>query len=60
MTRRRNMHHTCPGDNLDYSSAMKKLCAWLLLAVLVLGVAGCKTSSGSRDYIPGKGWIHND
>jgi hypothetical protein len=31
----------------------------MLLAVLVV-VAGCKTSSGSRDYIPGKGWVPND
>jgi len=54
------MHHPCSGDNLDYSFPMKKLCAWLLLAVLVLGVAGCKSSSGSRDYIPGKGWVPND
>jgi hypothetical protein len=54
------MHHTCPHDNLDYSAAMKKLCAWVLLAVLVFGVAGCKTHSGSREYIPGKGWVPND
>ena len=54
------MHHTCLGDNLDYSFAMKKFYAWLLLAALVFGVAGCKTSSGSREYVPGKGWIHND
>jgi hypothetical protein len=39
---------------------MKKICAWLLLVVLVFGVAGCKSSSGSRDYIPGKGWVPND
>jgi len=54
------MHHACPGDNLDYSAVMKTLCAWVLLTVLVFGVAGCKTSSGSRDYIPGKGWVPND
>jgi len=54
------MHHTCPGDNLDYSSGMKKICVWLLSAVLLAGVVGCKSSSGSRDYIPGKGWVPND
>jgi hypothetical protein len=54
------MYHTCSGDNLDYSFGMNKICAWLLLAVLVFGVAGCKTSSGSRDYIPGQGWVPND
>jgi predicted component of type VI protein secretion system len=38
---------------------MSKLC--LLLALVALLVAtGCSTSSGSRDYIPGKGWVPND
>jgi hypothetical protein len=34
---------------------------WLVLvaAVFVLGVAGCRTKSGSREYIPGKGWVPN-
>jgi hypothetical protein len=31
----------------------------LLLAALLV-VAGCKTHSGSREYIPGKGWVPND
>ena len=31
---------------------------WKLALLLV--VAGCSTSSGSRDYIPGKGWVPND
>ncbi len=31
----------------------------LLVAALVIG-AGCKSSSGSREYIPGKGWVPND
>jgi PBP1b-binding outer membrane lipoprotein LpoB len=41
---------------------MKKLCAVLLVAVVALFVAGCQTHhpSGSREYVPGKGWIHND
>jgi len=39
---------------------MSKLCV-LLLLLAALGVgAGCKTHSGSREYIPGKGWIPND
>jgi hypothetical protein len=38
---------------------MSKLCLLLLVAVL-LAVSGCKSSSGSRDYIPGKGWVPND
>jgi hypothetical protein len=40
---------------------MKKLCALLLLAVVGLGLTGCKSShSGSREFVPGKGWIHTD
>ena len=39
---------------------MSKLCVLIvLLATLVIG-AGCKTHSGSREYIPGKGWVPND
>jgi hypothetical protein len=40
---------------------MSKLCLLLLFVlVLVFCVAGCHTPSGSREYVPGKGWIHND
>jgi hypothetical protein len=28
----------------------------LLLAIAVLAGTGCKTNSGSREFIPGKGW----
>jgi len=28
----------------------------LLLAIVVVAAAGCRTSSGSREFIPGKGW----
>jgi hypothetical protein len=38
---------------------MRKLCLLLLLAALVVA-AGCASSSGSREYIPGKGWVTND
>jgi len=38
---------------------MSKICIVMLLAALVLG-AGCQSSSGSREYIPGKGWVPND
>jgi hypothetical protein len=31
----------------------------ILVATLVV-VAGCATHSGSRDYIPGQGWVPND
>ena len=40
---------------------MSKLCLVLLLAAIVLAVGmGCSYSSGSREYIPGKGWVPND
>ena len=39
---------------------MSKLCLLLILAAALLVAAGCGTSSGSRDYIPGKGWVPND
>jgi hypothetical protein len=38
---------------------MSKLCL-LLMLVAALVAAGCSTSSGSRDFIPGKGWVPND
>ena len=31
----------------------------ILLAALVVG-AGCKSHSGSQEYIPGKGWVPTD
>lgn len=47
-------------DNHDYIGTMSKIClTLLLLAALIIG-AGCKTHSGSREYIPGKGWVPND
>lgn len=55
------MPHTCRADKLVYSLGMKKIFALLMLAVVILGASGCKsTHSGSREFIPGKGWIHND
>jgi Flp pilus assembly protein TadD len=39
---------------------MSKLCLLLILAAMLIGVAGCATHSGSREFIPGKGWVPND
>jgi hypothetical protein len=37
---------------------MLKLVVLVLLAVaLVVGTSGCKTHPGSREFIPGKGWV---
>jgi hypothetical protein len=39
---------------------MQRIVWLVVLAVaLVLGATGCKTHSGSREYIPGKGWVPN-
>jgi len=38
---------------------MSKLCLLLLLAAALAG-AGCATHSGSREYLPDKGWVPND
>ncbi|MGB9603893.1 MAG: hypothetical protein ACP5MG_12015 [Verrucomicrobiia bacterium] len=29
----------------------------VLIALSMLFFTGCKTSSGSREFIPGKGWV---
>jgi len=39
---------------------MSKLCLVLLLTMILLGAGCANPSSGSRDYIPGKGWVPND
>ncbi|MGC3960355.1 MAG: hypothetical protein QM813_21240 [Verrucomicrobiota bacterium] len=41
---------------------MKKICALLLLALIGLSLTGCQSAkhSGSREYVPGKGWLHTD
>jgi hypothetical protein len=39
---------------------MSKVCLLLLVVAMLIAGAGCKSSSGSRDFIPGKGWVPND
>ena len=40
---------------------MKRILLLAIVGVIaVLGFTGCKTHSGSREYIPGKGWVPND
>ena len=40
---------------------MKKVIALLLLTVMLGGLlTGCHTPSGSREFIPGKGWVPVD
>jgi hypothetical protein len=41
--------------------AMKKISVLvcLILAATFFAGTGCKTKSGSREFIPGKGWVPN-
>jgi hypothetical protein len=36
---------------------MVRIYVLLLLAAFVLAGGGCSTPSGSREYIPGQGWV---
>jgi predicted small secreted protein len=37
-----------------------RLILLLVLVSLALASFGCRTHSGSREFIPGKGWVPND
>jgi hypothetical protein len=36
---------------------MAKICMILLLLAVVLVAGGCCSNSGSREFVPGKGWV---
>jgi len=38
----------------------KVILTLIIAATLIAGFSGCKSSSGSREFIPGKGWVPND
>jgi hypothetical protein len=57
---RLKLPQTCLADKCDYIAHMSKLILLVALIAALIVVAGCKSSSGSRDYIPGKGWVPND
>jgi hypothetical protein len=38
---------------------MLNICALILLLTALVVASGCKTHSGSREYIPSKGWQQN-
>ena len=38
---------------------MSKIALLFLLLAVLAGASGCKSSSGSREYLPGKGWKTN-
>jgi len=53
---RRNVLQTCARINPVYSRAMTKV--YLLLLLVAALVGGCVTEpSGSREFIPGQGWV---
>jgi hypothetical protein len=39
---------------------MKRILLLVLAVSVVACFSGCETESGSREYIPGKGWVPND
>ena len=39
---------------------MVKYFILLAVAALLIAASGCENPSGSREYIPGKGWVPND
>ena len=51
-----NLLHACGADNPVYARDMKHLLL-LVVAVAALTLTGCKTDAGSREFIPGKGWL---
>ena len=38
---------------------MKKFLLLILLLTATLMISGCQTPSGSREFIPGQGWVPN-
>ncbi|MEK7676611.1 MAG: hypothetical protein AAB676_12345 [Verrucomicrobiota bacterium] len=50
-----NLQQACPPDNPDYTAFMLKVILLLLVALTLL-TSGCQIQSGSREFIPGKGW----
>ncbi|EEF59785.1 hypothetical protein Cflav_PD2792 [Pedosphaera parvula Ellin514] len=38
---------------------MSKIYLILLMAIALAFASGCKTDSGSREFVPGKGWVPN-
>ena len=51
-----NLQHACGADNPVYAGGMKSL-LWLVLLAVTLVATGCQTDKGSREFIPGKGWV---
>lgn len=57
----RNVPQPCREDNGDYLWGMMKRVAMLtILAAILATTFGCKSSSGSREFVPGRGWVPND
>jgi len=39
---------------------MSKIVLLILVLAALAGASGCKSPSGSREFIPGQGWKTND
>jgi hypothetical protein len=50
---------TCRAVNRDYLSGRLKIVLLILLLTALAGASGCKSASGSREFIPGRGWKTN-
>lgn len=51
-----NVAQPCRAGNPDYIVAMTNYALMVAGLAGLLMVAGCKSSSGSREFVPGKGW----
>ena len=56
------MRQTCAGDKQVLQFGMTRLLTLVVVAAaaLCLLASGCQTQSGSREFIPGKGWVPTD
>ena len=55
----RTMPQTCLADNLDYIAGMSKIFLLIFVVAALACASGCKSNSGSREFIPGQGWKTN-
>ena len=53
------MPQTCLADNLDYITGMSKIFLLIFVVAALACASGCKSNSGSREFIPGQGWKTN-
>lgn len=53
-----NLPDACTPDNGDYiTPAMTRILLIVSLTATLLLATACKSKSGSREFIPGQGWV---